>query len=263
MSCVKTVSDFQQIALEGTSHVAHQTGFFFNIPESIMLPSYEKNMPQNLPPSIRVQKPVVYAEQENYRSAVSGNCDVSYHIEARALMRGQLVCHTSREIIVIPVADIPPPLEPEDLKREYLLAAASSPRSFWKPNKSATVVISCMEPRPLVFPTNEEDFGSTEVLLNFKTRGELNENSEMTGPQLEDLEVLITLEAITYFLEHEQESVMSVAEVLQSPTAVLKKTRYKTKNRKMHLAGWSKGREIACKYSITILLKPYVTDASF
>src|ERR1700744_1649498 len=101
MSCVKTVSDFQQIALEGTSHVAHQTGFFFNMPESIMLPSYEKNMPQSLPPSIRVQKPVVHVEQENYRSTVSGNCDVSYHIEARALMGGQLVCHTSREIIVI------------------------------------------------------------------------------------------------------------------------------------------------------------------
>jgi hypothetical protein len=263
MSCAKTVSDFQQIALEGTSHVAHQTSFFFNIPESIMLPSYEKNMPQNLPPSLRVRKPVVCAEQGNNRTTVSGNCDVSYHIEARALMRGQLVCHTSREIIVIPLTGIPPPVEPGDLKREYLLAAASSPRSCWRPNKSATVVISCIEPRPLVFPTNEEDCGSTEVQLNFRTRGELNENSGMIGPQLEDFEILITLEAITYFLEREQQSVMSVAEVLQSPTAVLKKTRYKTKSWKMHLTGWTKGREIACKYAITIFLRSYVTDASF
>jgi hypothetical protein len=86
-----------------------------------------------------------------------------------------------------------------------------------------------------VFPANKDEYGSTEVLLNFKTRGMLDENGELIDPQLSDCEFMITLEAVTYFLGHEQESVMSVAEALQSPLAVLKKTTYKKRRRKMQL----------------------------
>jgi hypothetical protein len=63
----------------------------------------------------------------------------------------------------------------------------------------------------------------------------LDENGELIDPQLPDCEVMITLEAVTYFLGHKQEFVMSVAEALQSPLAVLKKTTYKKGRRKVQL----------------------------
>lgn len=108
-----------------------------------------------------------------------------------------------------------------------------------------------MEPRPLVFPVNKDEHGSTEMLLNFKTWGISDKHGEMRGPQLTDCEVMITLEAVTYFLEHEQESVMSVNEAQQSPCTVLKKTTFKTEVRRVHLLGWRKSREIVCRLPIT------------
>lgn len=239
MSCVKLAADFERVEVEGSLNKGHQTDFFFDVPEFITLPSDKESIPQKLPPSITIVK---YPP-----CTVGGNCDVSYHIQARILSGDTMVSHASREIIIMPTTEIPPPLEPEDLQKEFQLTAASSLGSFWHPTKNFTVVVSSMEPRPLVFPANKGEYGSTEVPLNFKTWGISDKNDEMIGPQLADCEVSMTLEAVTYFLEHEQESVMSMTEAQQSPCTVLKKTTFKTEKRKVHLVGWRKTREIVCK----------------
>lgn len=228
------------MSVEGFLNIWHDTGFFFDIPESITLPSDDECLPHKLPPSISIVK--------STPCTATGNCDVVYYVEARILRLGQLVCHAFREIIVMPAAEIPPPLDPDDLKKEFQLTATSSMGSFWNPTKGATIVASSREPRPLVFPTNEGEYGSTEVLLDFKTQCASDEDGEMTDHQLTECDVMITLEAVTYFLEHEQESVMSMAEALQSPFAVLKRTAFKTEKRHVHLKRWRKGREIACKF---------------
>jgi hypothetical protein len=244
MSCVKLASDFRRFALGGSLRIGYETDFFFDIPEFITLPSDDACMPHELPPSIRVIK--------SSTCAVAGNCDVTYFIEARILRHRDLVSLGSREIIVMPATEIPPPLEPGDLKREFQLRAASSIASLWNPTNGVTVVVSSTEPRPLVLPANKGEYGSTEVLLNFKTQGIVNENGDLIGPQLTDCDVMITLEAVTYFLAHEQESVMSMVEALESPFTVLKRTTFKTEKRHVNLTGWTRGREIACKFLATI-----------
>ena len=245
MSCIKLAADFEQVQLEDSLTTAYKTDFFFEIPEFITLPPDDECLPHKLPPSIRVVKSALHV--------VRGTCDVVYYIEARVLRRMHLVSHASREIIIIPTAEIPPPLEPGDLKKEFQLTAASSFGSFWNPAKSVTVVASSSEPRPLIFPTKKGEYGSTELHLNFKMRSILGDDGEITGPQLTACEVMITPEAVTYFLEHEQESVMSMAEALQSPVTVLKRTTFKTKKRNVRLTEWRKGRVINCGSLITYL----------
>src|SRR5690349_4934187 len=249
MSCVKLADDFQQPPPETSRTLLHQVRFFFDVPESIALPSYEKDIQQKLPPSIRVIKPATHTARENELSEDASSCNVSYSIEARIFTSGQLACSIIREIIILPATEIPPPLEPKDFRKEYQLVDTSLLRPLIKPKESITVVVSSVEPRPLVFPANRGQIGSTELLLYFKTRVILNENSKGMSmeTQLANCEISIALDAITYFSAHEQTSVMSVAEATQSPFVILKKTRCYLEKRKLHLT-WRKTREIVSKY---------------
>jgi hypothetical protein len=244
MSSVKVANEFEPIDAEDPHTVTYQTEFFFDIPDFTTLPSSHGNsIPKRLPPSMSVVK------SDFISAAIGGTCDVTYRIVARVFAAGRLKCDASREIILMPIEDIPPPLEPEDFGKEYRLVAATSLRPSWGSRKSVTVVVSSMEPRPLTFPNREEGCESTEVLLHLKTGGLLDGSSEraFVESHLTDCEVQINLEAVTYFSAQEQKAAMSMAEALQSPSVVLKKTKYAPNRKKLLLKRWMKGREIACK----------------
>lgn len=236
MSCVKVTADFREIDVGDSLDTWYKTDFFFNIPEFLTLPSDEECLRYKLPPSIRVMK--------SARHMASGTCDVIYKIEARILRLEKRVCSSSREVIIIPATRIPPPLDPEGLKKEYQLTAEWTLGSPWSSKRSITVFASSMEPPPLVFPTNKGEYGSTKALLNLKTRAITGDNRELLGPRLSECEVVVNLEAVTYFLGHDEESVMSVAEALQSPLVVLKKTAYKKERRKIQLGAWRESSKI-------------------
>jgi hypothetical protein len=249
MSYVKVAEDFQRLNTGTSQTITHQVDFFFDIPESIPLPSHENETLQKLPPSIRVLKSTLQDARENYSSAAMSSCDVSYHIEARIFRCGRRVCEVNREILIMPVTEIPPPLEPEDFKGEFQLVATSSLKSHLNPKKSITVKVSSSEPPPLVFPTKEGEMGSTKLLLYFRTGVILSEWSERTvlESQIANCEVSVALDATTYFLANEQASAMSVAEAIQSPLVVIKNTRFEEEKRKLNLKGWKRVRERACK----------------
>jgi hypothetical protein len=240
MSCVKLATDFRRSHCTGSVSMGHETNFFFDLPEFVTVPSDEAFLPRRLPPSISVSKCDPHA--------VGGNCDVAYFVEARILTGDKLVCYSSREILVLPATEIPPPLDPADLKNEFRMAASSELGSFWSSTRSTTILVSSTEPRPLVFPTAKGEYGSTAVILNFRTRGSYPESERNAGPQLTDCEVVITLEAITYFLEQERQSMMSIDEALKSQQTVLKKTTFKTEKRHIHLRKWKKGRHMGGKF---------------
>jgi hypothetical protein len=257
MSCVKVANEFQRVDVGNPHTLKYQTEFFFNIPGSTTLPSlYGNSIAQRLPPSIRVVKSdfISAATTETHNgSSHASTCDITYKIVARVFLGGRLKCNTTREIILMPVEDIPPPLEPEDFGKEYRLVAATSLRLSWRSRKRVTVVISSVEPQPLIFPSCKEGCESTEVLLHFKTRGLLDGSNEraFVEAQLTDCEVRINLEAVTFFSGHEQKAAISIVEALKSPAVVLKKTRYTPNRTKLRLGKWSKGQEIACKSAVT------------
>lgn len=220
MSCVKLATDFRQICLHNSLNIGNEVEFFFEIPRFAMIPSDEALSSQKLPPSVRVIK--------SSPCEITGSCDVKYCIEARVLRGDKVVAHTCREIIVLPTSEIPPPTDPRDLKDDFRLMTSSSLGSFWNSAKSLTLVLSTAEPRPVVYRIEKGEYGSTEVALNFKTRAALEDIESVLGGYLTSCDVTVNLEAITYFLEHEQDSVMSIAEALKSPSTVLKKSTFKT-----------------------------------
>jgi hypothetical protein len=94
-----------------------------------------------------------------------------------------------------------------------------------------TISISPCEPRPLIFPASNADneLPSTELLLRFSTRQILtgNESEDLEKPDITDCWLTIILEATTYFLQHEKDSVMSFTEARDTLFSVVKRTRYK------------------------------------
>lgn len=251
LSCVKIPQDFQRVFRATSFAATYRAEFFFDIPESITVPSYERHTEEQLPPSIRVVKTPSSTEiPEHCRAAIAGNCDVTYHIETRMLRGKKVVGDIRREIIVMPSSETPPPLDPEDLQKEYRLYAASSMGSFWNPKKSVAVTILSKEPRPLVFPVVKEECapGSTEVLLNFRTQKmyDVDFEQDLLEPPFTECEIMVTLEAITYFVDREKEWTMSVAEARTCPSAILKK-RFKPQKRKLKLAGWKRVDDAICK----------------
>ncbi|KAH8803673.1 hypothetical protein F5884DRAFT_861989 [Xylogone sp. PMI_703] len=246
MSCVKVAEDFQQIVAEVPHTVMTQTSFFFNIPEYMSIPSDRTGIQQTLPPSMRILKPNQFIAWDNFANGSVNSCDVSYYIRARVFRNGRQVYESSREIIIMPVTDLPPPLDPEDFKGEFRLLATWPLKSPTKQRENITLTISAEEPQPIIFPTSEGETGSTDVFLNFETGMLSMKSDEKTyvESQLTYCEVSITLNAITYFSTLEQSSAMSIEEVTRSPSVVSKKTKYKTDKRKMHLK-WRKGHGIA------------------
>jgi hypothetical protein len=252
MSCIKVADDFQQFSPDEQCSTTCWTTFFFCVPEFITVPSYEKGRKQQLPPSIRVVKTVSSPELPDYsRGVVTGSCDVIYRIEARVLKNNKVIGATQREIIVMPCIEPPPPLDIEDLRKEYQLYAASSMGPFWNPRKRISVAILSKEPRPIVFPTTKGECLSTgtDVLLNFRTQMMCNEDmgEGLFEPPFAECEVMVTLEAITYFVEHEKDLMMSVAEIKKCFFAILKTTRFRPQKRKMKLAGWKRLDDAICK----------------
>ena len=246
MTCVKILENFQtQRSVEVTTHRA---SFFFDFPESITLPSCNQEVVHQLPPSIRVVKTCSlgdFQEQEE----VFGYCDVAYWIEARVSRRGNSICVSRREITAISTGENPPPLDPEDLKNDYRLYAASSLGSFWKPRKSMTVAISSEEPRPMVFSSNGEKSGAdTELLLDFKAWKMYESKMSLERPPVTDCEVMVTLEAITYFLAREKNRVLSIAESRICSDVILKRRKFKMQKRKLKLDDWKMvTNTIGCK----------------
>lgn len=254
MSCVRVADDFQQLCLEEQCATTRWTDFFFDMPDFITVPTYEKGREHQLPPSIRVVKAVHSTELPYYnRGVVAGNCDVIYHIEAKILKANKVVGVTQREIIVMPCTEPPPPLDTEDLLKEYQLHAASSMGSFWNPKKRIAVTVLSKEPRPVILPTTKGQSPptSTEVLLNFTTQKICD--GDVEGVQLEppftECEVVVTLEAITYFVEHEKARVMSVTEAENCPFTILKRRQFKPQTRKLKLTGWERIDGGVCKSS--------------
>jgi hypothetical protein len=259
MSYVKIADDFKQLPSEGASNTTHQASFFFDVPEHITVPSFEKVFTHQLPPSIRVVKTASSTEfPENCRAAIAGHCDITYHIEARISRRGKVVCYTRREIILMPTTETPPPLDPGDLKHDYRLLTALSLGSFWKPKKTISITVSSKEPRPVVFPYLKGEWasGNTEVLLDFKARKTFDDEDSFLEPPVTECELMITLEAITYFLEHETDQVLSIAETRRCPCAILKRKRFKTQKRKVKLEGWKRVNDGACEYQQVDHLTP-------
>jgi hypothetical protein len=256
MSSTKVAEDFQIISTDDSHTAIHRASFFFDVPKSISLPSSENSSPQTLPPSMLVEKSISNATRGNYSTTASSICDISYQIEARVFIGGRQACDTTREVIILPASEIPAPLAPEDFTGEYKLFSSSTWGSSFKNPKGATVVVSSAEPRPLVLPKGEGEFGSTEVFLDFKTRviSSMNNETSYTVTQLSECEVSITLNAITYFSAHKQTSVISIAEAMQSPVVVLKTAKYDMGKKKLLLKEWRKGQEIACQY---LLADPY------
>ena len=56
MSYVKLPEDFDKATVEACNAAVQKTGFFFDIPESITIPSYETHLENQLPPSCAFSK---------------------------------------------------------------------------------------------------------------------------------------------------------------------------------------------------------------
>jgi hypothetical protein len=252
MSCVKILEDFERKSSDSSNLASYQTSFFFDIPEFITLPSLQgrdtKEASQPLPPSIRVAKK---ASNEWRSGKTSGICDVTYHIEARFFKDRRLVTDTRREILLMPVSELPPPMDPEDLQKEYVLSAATTFASFWKRKRGTILFGASTEPRPFVLQatTRKSLIPGTDLMFNFSTRSivESRAATSFSEPQFTSCEIIMTLEATTYFQEHEQDSVMTLAEARKTQLAVLKTARFEPQTRKMRLDSWRKVGQVTCK----------------
>jgi hypothetical protein len=160
--------------------------------------------------------------------------------------------------------ETPPPLDPEDLQYEYLLSARSSLRSFWKAKNSLAVSVSSKEPPPVVFPSLKGHCGAigTKLLFDFKARQMYDMAASLVEPPVTECEVMVTLEAITYFLEQEKERVLSITETQKDSRVLLKRSTFKTRKRKLKLEGWTRAIDTSCETSETGLATEANTDES-
>jgi hypothetical protein len=175
---------------------------------------------------------------------------VAYYIESRFFLKGRVICNVNREIMMMPAAEPPPPIEPDDLRNEYQLSASSVLGISWRRRQTMAISISSYEPRPLIFgdPSAGNDLPSTELLLQFSTRQLATGNEpEDLAPEISDCELTITLEAITYFLQREEYSVLSFTEAHDTPFSVVKTTKFKTQRRKFRGLNWKKAKHTDCK----------------
>jgi hypothetical protein len=258
MSCVKSRKDFKQTSTKRS--MASQCSFCFEIPGSITLPLVFNGMDiksgsQQLPPSIRIIQPALKKSSVSSHRSTPRVCDVAYYIEARLFLKGHLVCEASREIILMPVAVMPPPIEPGDLKNEYRLFTSSELGISWRRKHGLMVSISSSEPRPLSFsiPSAKDEILSTELVLAFSARPMLsdNETENLARPEVTECNLAITLEATTYFLRREEESVLSVVEARDTPFSVVKTAKFKSQRMKIRLLNWDRAKSTTCRSTPT------------
>ncbi len=221
-----------------------------------MLPSVFNGMDmksgsQQLPPSIRIIQSASKKSSISSHRSTPKVCDVAYYIEVRLFLKGHLVCEASREIILMPVAAMPPPIEPGDLQNEYRLFTSSELGTSWRRKHNLMVSISSSEPRPLSFSISsaKDEVFSTELVLAFSTRRMLGdiETENLARPEVTECNLAITLEATTYFLWHEEESVLSVAEARDTPFSVVKTAKFKSQRMKVRLLNWDRKKSSTCE----------------
>lgn len=252
MSYVKDLRDFQQRASDETTIVLNETNFFFDIPEYITLPcqvrTESKDILQPLPPSIRIAK---NSSKEWLVQNQSGQCDVTYHIQARFLLNGRWAAEWRREILVMPALEVPPPWEPENLKREYTLSATSQLGSLWKRKRAMTISALSFEPRPLVLQatTRKSLIPGTDLDFNFTTRTVLDSRIDVqySTPQFTTCEIVITMQAMMFFQDHELDEVTALSEGQESQPAVLRTTTFQHETRKMGLGRWQIEKNMICR----------------
>jgi hypothetical protein len=257
MSAVKVAKDFQVSSVQKGRVVTSQSQFCFEMPETKMLPSLFNGAEteggfHSLPPSIRIVEAVSNKWRAAGQSTTSGVCDVAYYIEARLFLKSRVICDASREIIVMPVAETPPPIEPEDLRNEYRLFASSPMGVSWRRKHAMTISMSTLEPQPLIFGDSKmtDVVPSTELLLRFSARQMLAGDAleELTKPEITDCDLTIILEATTYFLQREENSVLSFAEAQNTPLSVVKTARFKTQKQKFRSLNWRRSKEVNCEF---------------
>ncbi|KAE9372632.1 hypothetical protein N431DRAFT_457332 [Stipitochalara longipes BDJ] len=228
------------------------------MPESIMLPSAFggtdlKRRSQQLAPSIRIIQPASKKSSITGHGSTPEVCDVAYYIEARLFLKGHLVCEAAREIILMPIVEMPPPTEPGDLRNEYRLFTSSELSTCWRRKHNLMVSMSSSEPRPLLFDilTAKEKLPTNLVVL-FSARRILKDNDceSPSKPEITECNLAITLEATTYFLRHEEESVLSVAEAGDIPFSVIKTTRFKSQRLKIRSLMWDRAQGSTSQESI-------------
>jgi hypothetical protein len=206
---------------------------------------------QELPPSIRV------VQSTSKKSSIAGCgrtpmvCDVAYFIEIRLFLKGRAVCEATREIMVMPVAETPPPIDPEDLRNEYCLFASSPLGISWRRRHCLMVSVASLEPQSLLFnsASAKEYLSSTELLLTFSVRQMLADNDSwyFAKPEITNCDITITLEATTYFLPQEEQSVLSVSEARDRQYSVVKMSKFKTQSLKFRSLKWDKAHELASR----------------
>lgn len=252
MSCVKLAEDFCQISSGDPSLILSETSFFFDIPNLITYPllhgTSKKEAFRPLPPSIRVIKKI---SSEWKTRKILGVCDIMYHVVAKFFLRGRRVTESKREIILMPIGKIPPPIDPDALMKEYTLSTTSSSGSFWKRERDFTLSISSTEPLAFVIQatTGKSVLSGTDLTLNFTARSVLDGRriDRLSAHLFTICEIVITLEATTSFQEQEQESVLSLAETRVNKLAILKMTKFKPQIHKMRLGHWRKSAEMLCE----------------
>jgi hypothetical protein len=261
MSVVKVAQDFQGSSVQNGGAVTSQSEFYFEMPETKMLPSLFNRAEtedgfQSLPPSIRIVEASSKKRRAAGQSTTLGICDITYYIEARLFLKGRMTCDASREIIVMPVTETPPPIEPEDLRNEYRLFASSPMGISWRRRHDMTISISSLEPRPLIFEASKQTdvVPSTHLLLRFSTQQILtgDASEELTKPEIANCDLTITLEATTYFLQYEEHSVLSFAEAQNTPFSVVKTARFKTQRQNFRLLDWKRSSDVNCKFQTKV-----------
>jgi len=255
MSSVKSGKDFEQASTKRCVNFA--STFCFTMPDSVMLPSILEGMDmkrgsQRLPPSIRVIQPASKKSSIASHSSIPEICDVVYCIEARLFLRGHLVSQAVREIILMPVAAIPPPTEPGDFQNEYRLFTSSGLGTRWRRGNSSTVSMYSSEPRPLLFgiPDAKEEILPSQLVLGFSARQMFRSTDFETlerPPDITECNLTITLEATTYFLRDEAESILSIMEACNTPFAVIKTTKFKCQRLKFQFLTWNRARDSTCR----------------
>ena len=206
---------------------------------------------QQLPPSIRIVEAMSNKSLIASQSLTPGVCDVAYYIDARFFLKGHVVRETTREIMVMPVTETPPPIDPGDLRNEYRLLASSPIGISWRRRRPLTVSISSSEPLPLNFEASraKEDLPLTELLITFSARHLPSEGDStvLAQPEITECDLTITIEATTYFLRNEEHSVLSISEAFDTPFSVVKTTKFKPQRLRVRFLNWEKAKEPSCK----------------
>lgn len=148
MLCVQSGNDFEPPSTR--IFVTSQCSFCFEMPQSIMPPSMSNDTDtqhefQPLPPSIRIVQAASKKPSITSDSPKPTVCDITYYIETWLFLNGHVACQAIREIMVMPVAETPPPIGPGDLRNEYRFFSSSQLGISWRRRHTP------LEPQPLLF----------------------------------------------------------------------------------------------------------------